>query len=95
MLLLRIAADIGEGQDDDREARRRGFFGCRGRRGLRAGGRADVERIDPDRFGDVLQLFRAEIADSDIEPPFDRPVGVLGETDRAGLGEALQASGQY
>ena len=27
MLLLRVAADIGERQDDDREARRGGFFG--------------------------------------------------------------------
>ena len=28
MLLLRVAADIGERQDDDREARRGGFFGA-------------------------------------------------------------------
>src|SRR5271165_427166 len=45
MLLLQIASDIGEGQDDDREARRGGFFGRWGRRGLRLGGLADVERI--------------------------------------------------
>ena len=38
MLLLRVASDIGERQDDDREARRRGFFGRWGRRGLRLGG---------------------------------------------------------
>ncbi len=38
MLLLRVAADIGERQDDDREARRGGFFGRRGRRGLRLAG---------------------------------------------------------
>ena len=28
IFLLRVAADIGEGQDDDREARRGGFFGA-------------------------------------------------------------------
>ena len=28
MLLLRVAADIGEGQNDDREARRAGIFGA-------------------------------------------------------------------
>ena len=38
ILLLRVAADIGERQDDDREARRGGFFGRWGRRGLRLGG---------------------------------------------------------
>ena len=38
MLLLRVAADIGERQDDDREARRGGFFGRWGRRGLRLSG---------------------------------------------------------
>ena len=93
MLLLRVAADIGEWQNDDREARRRGFFGRRSRRGLRHGGLADVERIDPDRFRDVLELCRAEIGDSDVESPFDLPVGLLGQADRAGLGDALQPRG--
>ena len=95
MLLLRVAADIGERQDDDREARRGGFFGRRGRRGLRLGGRADFKRIDPDRLGDVLELGRAEIGDREIEPPLDLPVGVLGETDRAGLGRCLPAARRY
>ena len=65
MLLLRVAADIGERQNDDREARRGGFFRRRDRRGLRLGGRrlADLERIDPDRIGDVLELGWAEIGD--------------------------------
>ena len=44
--------------------------------------RADLQRVDPHRLGDVLQLHRAEIADLEIEPPLDLPVGVLGETDR-------------
>ena len=58
--------------------------------GLRLGGRADLQRIDPDRLGDVLELGRAEIGDGEIEPPLHLPVGLLGETDRARLGDALE-----
>ena len=54
---------------------------------------ADFERIDPDRLGDVLELGRAKIDDSEIEPPLHLPIGVVGETDRAGLGDALQPRG--
>src|SRR5208283_646105 len=50
MLLLRVASDIAERQDDDREARRGRFFGRWGRRRLCLGGLADFERIDPDRL---------------------------------------------
>ena len=57
------------------------------------GGDADLKRIDPDWFGDVLELGRAEIGDREVEPPFDLPVGVLGETDRPRLGDALQPRG--
>jgi hypothetical protein len=58
------------------------------------GGRYDeFERIDPDRVGDVLELGRAEIADREIEPPLHLPVGVLGQTDRARRGDALQPRG--
>ena len=70
-----------------------GFFGRRGRRGLRVGGLADVKRIDPDRLGDVLELGRAEVADREIEPPLDLPIGLFGETDRAGLSDALKTRG--
>ena len=69
------------------------FSSGRGRRGLRLGGLADIKRIDPDRLGDVLELGRAEIGDGEIEPPLDLPIGVLGETDRARLGDALQPRG--
>ena len=69
ILLLRVSSDIGEGQDDDREARRGGPFGRRGRRGLSVGGLADVKRIDPDGVGDVLELGRAEVGRCQIEPP--------------------------
>src|SRR5271166_309493 len=93
MLLLRVAADIGERQDDNREARRGGFFWRRSWRGLRWGGDTDVKRIDPDRLGDVLQLGWAEIGHGEIKPPLDLPIGVLGQTNRAGLGDALQARG--
>ena len=62
----------------------RGFSVRWGRHGLRVGGRADFKRIDPDRLGDVLELGRAEIADREIEPPLNLPIGLLGETDRAG-----------
>ena len=53
ILLLRIAADVGEGQDDDREARRRGFFSAGGA-GF-AGRARRPQRIDADRLGDVLE----------------------------------------
>jgi len=89
MLLLRVAADIGEWQDDHREARRGGFFLCRGWRGLGLKGLADLKRIDSDRLGDVLESGCAEIGDLEIEPPLDLPVGLLGEADGAGVRDAL------
>ena len=91
MILLGVAADIGEGQDDDREARGGDFFRRRGRRRLRVGGPVDVKRIDPDRFGNVLELGRAEIGHGEIEPPLDLPIGLLGQADRARLGNAFQS----
>ncbi len=56
-------------------------------------GMPTCERIDPDRFGDVLELGRAEIGDGEIEAPFDLTIGVLGETNRARLTDALQPRG--
>ena len=38
-------------------------------------------------------MGRAEIGDREIEPPLDLPIGVLGQTDRARLGDALQPRG--
>ena len=43
-----------------------------------------------DRLDDVLQLGCAEVGDLEIEPSFDLPVGLLGQADRARLGDALQ-----
>src|SRR5712672_1115387 len=38
------------------------------RSGLRHGGDANLQRIDPDRIGDVLELGLAKIGDREIEP---------------------------
>src|SRR5271166_7054763 len=93
MLLLRVAADIGERQDDHRQVRRGGFFGLWGRSELRLRRLANFKRIDPNRLGDVLELGWAEISDGEIEPPLDLPVGLLGEADRARRGDAFQSRG--
>ena len=50
-----------------------------------------MQRIGPDRFGNVLQWRRAEIGNGNIEPPLDLPIGLLGKTDRARRGDALQS----
>jgi hypothetical protein len=93
IVLFGIAAHVREGQDDDRPARRGRFFGRCSWSGLRLGGMADIKGIHPDCLGDVLELRRAEIVDGEIEPSLDLPVGLLGQTDRAGLGKALQTCG--
>ena len=63
------------------------------RRGLRRRWYADIERIDADRIGDVLELGWAEIADLEIESRLDLPEGVVGDTNPSGLGDPLQARG--
>ena len=60
---------------------------------LRLGGDAHLQRIDPDRSFDVLELRRAEIGDRHIEPAAHLAIGVLGETDRAGRGDPFQSRG--
>ena len=57
------------------------------------GRRADLERIDPNRLGDILELRLAKVADHEIEPPPDLPVGVLRQADRPGLGDAFETRG--
>ena len=93
IVLPGIAPEIGEGKNHDRKARGSRFFGRWGRRGLRLGRRADFKRIDPDRLGDVLELGRAKIGHSEIEPPLDLPIGLFREADRAGLCDAFQPRG--
>ena len=96
IILLRVAPEVGERQNDHRQPRRSEFVRGRGDgRGPRLRRLADFERIDPDRLGDVLELGRAEIGDSEIEPPLDLPIGVLRETDRAWLCDALRAARRY
>ena len=64
-------------------------LGCR----FRLGGDADLQRIDPDRPFDVLELSLAEIRDRHVEPTAHLPVGVLGQANRARLGDSLQPRG--
>ena len=80
----------GERRKPETPLLRRGRRGRHGFRRLRLRGDADLKRIDVDRLGDVLELGRAEIRHRQVEPPFHLPIGLLGETDRAGLGDAFQ-----
>ena len=99
IFLLGVAAHVGERQHGDRR-----LDGQRGRRvvvGLTSiggpasdlGRQPDLQRIDADRLGDVLELRRTEIADRQIEPSLNLPEGLLRQADRAGLGDALQPRG--
>jgi hypothetical protein len=45
--------------------------------GLRVRRLADLQRIDVDGLGNVLEALRAEIAEREIEPRFHLPIGVL------------------
>ena len=60
---------------------------------LARGANADLERVDPDRFGDVLEHRRAEIPDRKIEPRFYLPIGIFRQTDRPRLGDAFKPRG--
>src|ERR1700722_1133049 len=62
MLMLRVAADIGERQDDDREAWRPCSSRLEGGECGRRDFRASIERIDPHRSHDVLELLAPEIS---------------------------------
>jgi hypothetical protein len=93
ILLLRVAAHVGEGQDGNRQARQDGLFGRWGRCVLRLHWLADFERVDVDRLGDVLKLSVAEVADFEIKPSLDLPVGLLGHADRAGFGDTFEPRG--
>ena len=68
-----------------------GGRGLRRDRVARLGRDADLQRIDPHRLGDVLELGVAEVADGEVEPRPDLPVGILRKADGAGGGNALQA----
>ncbi len=87
------SATIPATQRRERQERFFGLGGFRLRRGLRLRRHADLQRIGPHRLRDVLELRRAEIGDRKIEPPSYLPIGVLGKTDRARLGDAFQSRG--
>jgi hypothetical protein len=101
IVLLGIAAHVLERQHRDRRFFGQGKSGRRlparcafglGR-GLRQGLRSNLQRIETDWFGDILELGSSEIADRHLEPPLDLPIGVLGQTDGTGLGDAFQSRG--
>ena len=52
-----------------------------------------MQRIDPDRLGDVLEPGLAEIADRQIEPSLDLAIGVLRQADRARRANAFEPRG--
>jgi hypothetical protein len=90
----RAIATVGEAEPKRRfdESAFAGSTGVAGGVGFaRAGWPTSSEYID--RFGDVLELRRAEITDLQIEPSLDLPVGLFGKTDRAGLGDAFEPRG--
>ena len=95
------ARDYAERDDpgDQRQERRARFGlgrllgGLRLCHRLRLGGDAYLKRVNPDRPFDVLELGLAEIGDLHIEPPPHLPISVLGQADRAGLGDPLQSRG--
>src|SRR4029077_8617973 len=72
----------------------RRFLGRLGlRRRFRLSWHADLQRIDPDRPFDVLELGRGEGGARHVEPAAHLAVGVLGEADRAGIGDPFEARG--
>jgi tetratricopeptide (TPR) repeat protein len=52
-----------------------------------------LQRIDPDRPFDVLELGRAEVGDRHVEPAAHLAISVLGQTNRARLGDAFEPRG--
>ena len=80
ILLLRVAADIGEGQDDDREARRTLPVGAQR---MRAAGAASSraaldDAIGPHRPRDVLEALLADIDEIRVDLAAHILVGELG-----------------
>ena len=101
IIVLLIGAQIQERQHRDRgligqrQLRRQLFrrrrLSLRHRR--RLGRDADLQRVNPDRLGDVLELGFAEIADCEIEPRSHLTIGVFRKTDGARLGNPFQSRG--
>ena len=89
--------DDEQGGDPSSERREREALFWRDRPcwsgGLRLSGDADLQRINPDRIGDVLELSVAEVGDRQIKPSLDLSIGVLRKTDRPRRGNALKPGG--
>ena len=87
--MSKAAIPAASGPSDER------FFGATGSAGFAASPRrdADLQRVNPDGVGDVLEFGGAEVADSEIEPALDLTIGVLGEADRARLSDAFESRG--
>ncbi len=80
VILLRVAADIGERQDDHREARRT----LPVRRG------ADLDREGPDWPRDVLERLPTEVDKVRVDPAAHVIVGRAGDQHAARLANALR-----
>ena len=87
IVLLRVAGQVGEGQNDDGEARRL----RPGRRRARGGDfRVGSDRIDPHRSGDVLEILFAEIDEGGIDAPANMIVSSARNENTAGLADAFE-----
>ena len=54
---------------------------------------ARLKLVDPHRPGDVLQLLLARVLEVCVELAAHLPVGVVGDADAAGLGDAFEPRG--
>ena len=52
-----------------------------------------MQRKNPDRLGDVLELGLAEIAYREVEPRLHLAIGVFGKADRARSSDTFQPRG--
>jgi hypothetical protein len=85
-VLLRVAAEVGEGQDYDRKAWWTRLFQWGSVRCGRCACRASLDRRDSHWSSDVLEFFLSEIGEAFLQAITHLPIGVLGKTDGTGLG---------
>ncbi len=55
--------------------------------------RSNADRVNPDWFGNVLELRWTEIGDLKFEPSLDLAIRILGHTDCARHADAFQSRG--
>jgi len=92
ILLLRIVAEVGEGQHHDRQARRNRGLRCqRGEPHVRqAGGGLGAERINPYWPRDVFDALVAHVLEGEREPLADMVADSTRDADTARLSQRLQ-----